>query len=106
MLNDNELFRSESSPLRMFLTSETIVSLHSRSPTCFPRNLILDYNVMSFVLLYMQYGPMLMKVAKGDVDARLNRYAAFDDNMEVVMQLVNEIHNRMVDINEFEMVNL
>ena len=27
MLNENELFRSESSPLRMFLTSETIVSL-------------------------------------------------------------------------------
>lgn len=48
----------------------------------------------------------MMKVARGDVDARLNRYTAFDDNMEVVMQLVNEIHSRVVDINEFEMVNL
>ena len=53
----------------------------------------------------MQYGPMLMKVAQGDVDARLNRYQAFDDNMEVVLKLVNDIHGRMLDINEFEMVN-
>ena len=44
-----------------------------------------------------------MKVAEGDVDARLNRYAAFDDNMEVVLQLVNDIHGRMFDINDFEM---
>ena len=59
---------------------------------------------MSSVLMHMQYGPMLMNVAKGDVDARLNRYAAFDDNMEVVLQLVNEIHGRMFDVNDFEMV--
>ena len=45
-----------------------------------------------------------MKVAEGDVDARLNRYEAFDDNMEVVLQLVNDIHGRMFDINDFEMV--
>ena len=48
----------------------------------------------------------MMKVAREDVDARLNRYTAFDDNMEVVMQLVNEIHSRTIDINEFEMVSV
>ncbi|KAL1805777.1 hypothetical protein ACET3Z_028845 [Daucus carota] len=52
----------------------------------------------------VKYGPMLMNVAKGDVDATLNRYAAFDDNMEVVLKLVNEIHGRMFDVNDFEMV--
>ena len=41
MLNENELLRAESSPLRIFLTSETIVSLHSRSPICLPRNWML-----------------------------------------------------------------
>ena len=106
LLNENELLRAESSPLRMFLTSETIVSLYSISPICCPRQLMLHYNVMSFVLLRTQYGPMMMKVAPGDLDAKLNRYSAFDDNMEVVMQLVNEIHSRTIDINEFEMVSV
>ncbi|KAL1831416.1 hypothetical protein ACET3Z_001067 [Daucus carota] len=73
MLNENELLRAESSPMRLFLTSETI------------------------------YGPMLMNVAQGDVDARLNRYQAFDDNMDVVLELVYAIHGRTMDINEFEM---
>ena len=104
MLNENELLRADSSPLRMFLTSETIVSLHSRIPICCQRSLLFHKNLMSSVLMHMQYGPMLMNVAKGDVDARLNRYAAFDDNMEVVLQLVNEIHGRMFDVNDFEMV--
>ena len=45
-----------------------------------------------------------MNVAQGDVDARLNRYAAFDDNMDVVLQLVYDIHGRIMDINDFEMV--
>ena len=49
--------------------------------------------------------PMLMKVAPGDSAAKLNRYVAFDDNMEVVLKLVNEIHSRMFDIPDFELVN-
>lgn len=70
--------------------------------------LLFHYNVISFVLIrncvILQYGPMLMNVAQGDVDARLNRYAAFDDNMDVVLQLVYDIHGRIMDINDFEMV--
>ena len=53
MLNENEIFRAESSPLRMFLTSETIVRLHSRIPICWPRNLLFPYNVTSFVLFHL-----------------------------------------------------
>ena len=52
----------------------------------------------------MQYGPMLMNVAAGDTDAKLCRYAAFDDNMDVVLELVNKIHSRPVNIPEFELV--
>ncbi|KAL1823681.1 hypothetical protein ACET3Z_010459 [Daucus carota] len=52
----------------------------------------------------VKYGPMLMKVAPGY--AMLNRYVAFNDNMDVVLKLVNEIHSRMFDIPDFEMVNI
>ena len=52
----------------------------------------------------MQYGPMLMNVQPGDTDAKLSRYEAFDDNMEVVLELVNKIHNRTFKIFEFELV--
>ena len=52
----------------------------------------------------MQYGPMMIEVVPGDTDARLSRYEAFDENMEVVLELVNKIHNRTLDIPEFEMV--
>ena len=47
-----------------------------------------------------------MKVAPGYLAAMLNRYVAFNDNMDVVLKLVNEIHSRMFDIPDFEMVNI
>ena len=69
---------------------------------------VVPLGVIFFVLIrncvILQYRPMLMNVAQGDVDARLNRYAAFDDNMDVVLQLVYDIHGRIMDINDFEMV--
>ena len=45
-----------------------------------------------------------MNVPPGDTDAKLSRYGAFDDNMEVVLELVNKIHSRTVNIPEFELV--
>ena len=45
-----------------------------------------------------------MNVAAGDTDARLSRYGAFDDNMDVVLELVNKIHSRPVNVPEFELV--
>ena len=37
---------------------------------------------------------MQMEVGENDSNAKLNRQMAFDDNMEVVWQMVNEIHNK------------
>ncbi|KAL1809459.1 hypothetical protein ACET3Z_026449 [Daucus carota] len=73
LLNENEILRAVSSPLRLFLTSETILG-------------------------YMQ-----MDIGGGDVMGRLNRYAVFDDNMEIVLKLVNEIHCREYEVSDFEM---
>ena len=39
-----------------------------------------------------------------DTDGRLKRYMAFDDNMEVVLKMVNEVHNNHYDIQDFDMV--
>ncbi|WOG81956.1 hypothetical protein DCAR_0101115 [Daucus carota subsp. sativus] len=47
------------------------------------------------------YGPLLMDGS--DTDRRLDRYMAFDDNMDVVMNMVNEVHNKRYDISDFDM---
>ncbi|WOH00546.1 hypothetical protein DCAR_0519912 [Daucus carota subsp. sativus] len=73
ILNENEILRADTSPLRLFLTTETT------------------------------YGPMQMEVGENDSNAKLNRQMAFDDNMEVVWQMVNEIHNKQYDITDFEL---
>lgn len=49
---------------------------------------------------------MQMEIGENDSNAKLNRQMAFDDNMEVVWQMVNEIHNKQYDITDFELVSL
>lgn len=47
-----------------------------------------------------------MTVEEGDWDAQITRYVSFDDNMEVVLKLVNEIHSKTYNIPDFTLVSL
>ncbi|KAK1351607.1 hypothetical protein POM88_054179 [Heracleum sosnowskyi] len=49
------------------------------------------------------YGPMEMLVNDNDVDAKIKRYALFDDNMDVVLKMVNDLHNKRYEGMEFDM---
>ncbi|KAL8089264.1 hypothetical protein AgCh_038891 [Apium graveolens] len=66
VLNENEILKADSSPLRLFLTTETT------------------------------YGSLQI----GD---KLGRYAAFCDNMDLVIQMVSEMHNREYEVTDFDM---
>ena len=46
-----------------------------------------------------------MIVGANDLDVRLNCYAIFNDNMEVVLHVVYEIYNKEYDIKDFEPVS-
>ena len=48
---------------------------------------------------------MQMIVEQGNMDAKITRYVAFVDNMEVVLSLVIEIHSRTYNIPDFDMVS-
>ena len=48
---------------------------------------------------------MQMIVEQGNWDAKITRYVAFDDNMEVVLSSVNEIHSRTYNTPDFDMVS-
>lgn len=52
----------------------------------------------------LQYGPMNMSVAEGDIHEKIKRYAVFDDNMDVVLELVNRVHDRVYNVPDFDMV--
>lgn len=51
----------------------------------------------------MQYGPLQIKVGEDEFE-KTNRYAPFDDNMDNVMKMVNEMHNKQYEVKDFDMV--
>ncbi|XP_074343147.1 uncharacterized protein LOC141680976 [Apium graveolens] len=73
LLNENEILKADSSPLRLFMTTETT------------------------------YGPLRMDVGVGDDYSKMSRFAAFDDNMDLVIKMVNEMHNKQYDVKDFDM---
>lgn len=73
LLNENEILKADSSPLRLFMTTETT------------------------------YGPLQIDVDKGDYSSKMSRYAAFDDNMDIVIKMVNEMHNKQYEVKDFDM---
>ncbi|KAF1001375.1 hypothetical protein AG4045_025685 [Apium graveolens] len=75
LLNENEILKADSSPLRLFMTTETT------------------------------YGPLRMDVGVGDDYSKMSRFAAFDDNMDLVIKMVNEMHNKQYDVKDFDMEN-
>ena len=46
-----------------------------------------------------------MLVDDDDVNKKIRHYALFDDNMDVVLKTVNDLHNKQYDGREFDMVN-
>ncbi|KAK1396434.1 hypothetical protein POM88_006297 [Heracleum sosnowskyi] len=73
LLNENELLRDDCSPLRLFMTSETT------------------------------YGPLRMEVGEGGTHDKMERNAAFHDNMDIVVQMVCDMHNKNYEVKDFEM---
>uniref|UniRef100_A0A166GUD5 Uncharacterized protein n=1 Tax=Daucus carota subsp. sativus TaxID=79200 RepID=A0A166GUD5_DAUCS len=50
------------------------------------------------------FGPLNMSVAKGDIHADLKRKAVFDDNMDVVLEMISRVHKRIYDVKDFDMM--
>ncbi|KAL8113111.1 hypothetical protein AgCh_020438 [Apium graveolens] len=75
LLNKNEILKADSSPLRLFMTTEAT------------------------------YRPLRMDVGIGDDYSKMSHFAAFDDNMDLVMKMVNEIHNKQYDVKDFDMTH-
>ncbi|KAK1396384.1 hypothetical protein POM88_006247 [Heracleum sosnowskyi] len=73
LLNENEILKADSSPLRLFMTTETT------------------------------YGPLKIDVGGGSYSSKIGRYAAFDDNMDIVIKMVNEMHNKHYEVKDFDM---
>ncbi|KAK1363409.1 hypothetical protein POM88_038970 [Heracleum sosnowskyi] len=73
LLNENEILKDDSSPLRLFMTTETT------------------------------YGPLKIDVGEGSYSSKIGRYAAFDDHMDVVFKMVNEMHNKQYEVKDFDM---
>ncbi|WOG92214.1 hypothetical protein DCAR_0311477 [Daucus carota subsp. sativus] len=73
LLNANEALRANTSPFRLFLTSETA------------------------------YGPMNLEVDPTDRLSTMERNAIFSDNVEAVMETMYHLHNRIYDVKDFEM---
>ena len=48
---------------------------------------------------------MNMVVNDGDIHGVLKRRAVFNDNIEVVLEMVNGIHNRIYGVQDFDMVS-
>lgn len=46
-----------------------------------------------------------MVVNDGDIHGVLKRRAVFNDNIEVVLEMVNGIHNRIYGVQDFDMVS-
>ena len=57
-----------------------------------------------FEKILFQFGPLNMSVAKGDIHADLKRKAVFDDNMDVVLEMISRVHKRIYDVKDFDMV--
>ncbi|KAK1374703.1 hypothetical protein POM88_030896 [Heracleum sosnowskyi] len=73
LLNENEILRDNCSPLRIFMTSETI------------------------------YGPLTMEVGKGATHNKLERKDMFHDNLDIVVQMVCDMHNKKYEVKDFDM---
>lgn len=73
LLNENEILRDDCSPLRLFMTSETI------------------------------YEPLSMEVGECAAHDTMERNAAFDDNMDIVVQIICDMHNKQYEVKDFDM---
>ncbi|KAK1384058.1 hypothetical protein POM88_021793 [Heracleum sosnowskyi] len=73
LLNENEILKDDSSPLRLFMTTETTA-----------RALYLNKSECSY-------------------SSKIGRYAAFDDHIDVVIKMVNEMHNKQYEVKDFDM---
>lgn len=53
----------------------------------------------------MQYGPLRMEVGDGAPNDTMERNAAFDDNMDIVVQMISDMHNKQYEVKDFDMVS-
>lgn len=58
-----------------------------------------------YIFVYVQYGPLTMEVGEGFDHDIMDRNALFDDNMDLVLQMVCDMHKKQYEVKDFDMVS-